>query len=162
MAMMFVSLRRVAVFQNSLPVYFKAVSALKVHSGPPPHPQLLPDIDFTELRDRLEKEDVILIDVRAPSELEKLGAVPDAINLPLRTLGQTILLPKEDFEVRMGIKKPDSDAPIATMCMAGVRARTAQLALIGAGYTNVRRYRGSFEDWLEKGGAVIKPDNDDI
>ena len=57
---------------------------------------------------------------------------------PVQRLGVTMLLPTEDFAVRMGVPKPAASAPVVTMCMAGIRAKTAQLALMGMGYNNVR------------------------
>lgn len=56
----------------------------------------------------------------------------------VRNLGHMMLLSDEDFENRFGVRKPTSDQHLVTACMQGVRARTAQLALMGAGYTNVR------------------------
>ncbi|KAF2350071.1 Rhodanese-like domain [Trinorchestia longiramus] len=156
MAIVLSAVKWTALIRNTIPI------AVRHFSEPPSYPSLLTDIGFTELRNRLDKEDITLIDVRSPNELEEAGAVPGAINIPLPMLGLTILLPKEDFDVRMGVVKPGADAAIATMCKSGVRARTAQLALIGAGFTNVRRYHGSFEDWKKRGGTIIKPNEEDI
>lgn len=56
----------------------------------------------------------------------------------MQQLGQAILKPDKDFVEERGFSKPFPDEPLVVSCLAGVRARTAQLALIGAGYSNVR------------------------
>lgn len=53
-------------------------------------------------------------------------------------LGKKLHLPDDEFQENVGISKPETDAPMAVMCRRGNRAQTAQLALMGAGYTNVR------------------------
>lgn len=60
------------------------------------------------------------------------------LTLPVQGLGLAILQPDEDFVEVRGFNKPALDDPLVVTCMAGVRARTAQLALLGAGYTDVR------------------------
>jgi len=111
------------------------------------------DIHFDELKQRLN--DVYIIDVRSPEEVKNLGMVPNAVHLEIRTLGHMIILPPEVFRDWVGVEKPRTSQEVVMVCAKGLRARTAQLAFKGAGYTNVRRYRGSFEDWVEKGGPVV-------
>ncbi|XP_050698190.1 rhodanese domain-containing protein CG4456-like [Eriocheir sinensis] len=118
---------------------------------------LPPDIAFEELTQKLADKQVTLIDVRLPYEHVEVGTIPDSKNVPLQILGLAILQPDEKFAEKRGFSKPSLDQPLVVTCLAGVRARTAQLALLGAGYTNVRVYVGSFEDWVEKGGKVEFP-----
>ena len=51
-----------------------------------------------------------------------------------------ILLNKdnESFHKITGAHKPKKNEPIVTMCMGGVRGRTAAYALKGLGFTDVR------------------------
>ncbi|KAK3879961.1 hypothetical protein Pcinc_015523 [Petrolisthes cinctipes] len=121
-------------------------------------PSFLPDVDFKELTEMLETKSITLLDVRLPLELKEMGMIPQSKNLILQPLGPYILLSDEKFLERTGFEKPRKDDPIVVTCLAGVRARTAQMALMAAGYTDVRRYKGSFEDWLEKGGPVVYPE----
>ncbi|XP_042864793.1 rhodanese domain-containing protein CG4456-like [Penaeus japonicus] len=129
-------------------------SAYRFSSLPP----LPKDIDFTELKEELDKDAVKLIDVRLPKELREAGMIPKSKNIILQMLGVSILLPDEVFADKYGFEKPNVDEPIVVMCLAGIRARTAQLAMMGAGYKNVRVYVGSYEDWLENGGPVVYPE----
>ncbi|XP_063878671.1 rhodanese domain-containing protein CG4456-like [Scylla paramamosain] len=115
---------------------------------------LPPDISFDELKDKMANKEVTVIDVRMPKELREDGMIPESKNLALPWLGPAILQPETDFASQLGFNKPGLDEPIVVSCLAGVRARTAQLALMAAGYANVRVYVGSFEDWIQQGGKV--------
>ncbi|XP_064114674.1 rhodanese domain-containing protein CG4456-like [Macrobrachium nipponense] len=121
---------------------------------------LPPDIDYSELQRKLDSDEITLIDVRLPKERSEEGMIPKSKNIVLEALGPIILFPDEKFAKRFGFKKPALDDPIVVSCLGGVRARTAQLALMGVGYNNVRVYVGSFEDWITKGGPVVYPEPD--
>ncbi|KAB7498776.1 Heat shock protein [Armadillidium nasatum] len=114
----------------------------------------LPEIKFEELKEKLEKNEILLIDVRSERELIENGYIHNSINIPLGGVGVSLLRPDAEFKELYGIEKPSPNKPIATMCLLGIRALTAQLALKGAGYTDVRLYRGSFNDWTLKGGPI--------
>lgn len=58
--------------------------------------------------------------------------------IPVQGLGLAILEPDDNFAAVRGFSKPALHQPLVVSCLGGVRARTAQLALMGAGYTNVR------------------------
>jgi len=124
-------------------------------------PTKLPDIEFEELNDKLSKGEVTLIDVRAPNELQTTGKIPNSRNVILQLIGTTFMLPPGDFEEKTGFIKPEKDSPLVTMCFVGIRSETAQLALMGAGYTNVRNYLGSFRDWHAQGGEVEMVDKEE-
>ncbi|KAG7164337.1 Thiosulfate sulfurtransferase/rhodanese-like domain-containing protein 3-like 1, partial [Homarus americanus] len=100
-------------------------------------PTLPPDVAFEELQQNLTDEKVMLIDVRTSKELNRYGKIPKSKNIGLFILGTHLLLPEVEFESQLGFKKPALDEPVIVSCLAGVRARTAQLAMIGAGYKNV-------------------------
>lgn len=121
---------------------------------------LPPDIDYSELQRKLDSDEITLIDVRLPKERSEEGMIPKSKNIVLEALGPIILFPDEKFTKRFGFKKPALDDPIVVSCLGGIRARTAQLAMMGVGYNNVRVYVGSFEDWVAKGGPVVYPEPD--
>ena len=60
------------------------------------------------------------------------------------------------FEAKFGFAKPAEDATIVTHWMMGGRAGKAAAALKEMGYPQVYNYKGSFKDWVAKGGAVEK------
>ncbi|XP_076064135.1 rhodanese domain-containing protein CG4456-like isoform X3 [Oratosquilla oratoria] len=112
------------------------------------------DIEYEELLEKLKNDQVKLIDVRMKDEIAELGCAAGSLSLPLPYLGDYLVLEPEHFLMTLGFPKPSEKDTIVTMCKAGSRARTAQLAFMGARYTNVRTYKGSFQDWTEKGGPM--------
>jgi rhodanese-related sulfurtransferase len=88
-------------------------------------------------------ENVFVLDVREPEEF-KAGHVEGAVNLPIRTLAQSLdKLPA------------DKAAPIAVVCKSGIRAAYSTMALKLLGYTNVKDVVGGMLAW-EKEGLPVK------
>lgn len=124
----------------------------------PPVPSLKPDIAFDELSKRCQTNELFIIDVRTPEEIKQLGKIPNSHHIDIKKFGHALLQNEAEWKAQLGVPKPTSGQEIVTTCKMGLRARTAQLALHGAGYTNVRRYAGSFDDWQERGGVIVKDD----
>lgn len=75
----------------------------------------------------------VVIDVRQESEYAE-GAIPTAINIPLRTLGEHLdLIPM--------------DQPVVVYCASGHRAALAAAALHTMGYSNVRSFPPGYPGW---------------
>jgi rhodanese-related sulfurtransferase len=98
----------------------------------------IPQLSPQEVRERLlQNEDIILIDVRNPSEWENTSHVDGAILLSLR-----------DFGTRALAVLPDKDAPIIVMCDWGnIRSMKAAEWLMARGYTNVSNLDGGMNAW---------------
>ena len=75
----------------------------------------------------------VLIDVREVKEFEE-GAIPGAINLPLRT-------------VAANLEQIPQDQPVVVYCASGFRAALATGALHVLGYENVRAFPPSYAGW---------------
>ena len=75
----------------------------------------------------------VLIDVREVKEFEE-GAIPGAINLPLRT-------------VAASLDQIPQDQPVVVYCASGFRAALATGALHVLGYDNVRAFPPSYPAW---------------
>lgn len=103
--------------QNELPQGFGSVSPADV---------------FTEM---LENPP-FLLDVREPAELEELGYLMGAVNIPIRQIAANL------------DKLPALDAPIVVYCKVGGRGTIAMTVLQILGYTNVRNMTGGIEGWL--------------
>jgi len=81
-----------------------------------------------------------LVDVREAAEYQE-GHLPDAINIPIRTLAQNLdKLPK--------------DKPVFVYCKSGHRAALSTAALQTLGYTNVRAFPPGFAGWEQAGEPV--------
>ncbi|KAK5118691.1 hypothetical protein LTR85_007897 [Meristemomyces frigidus] len=100
--------------------------------------------------------DRIIIDVREPAEYEE-GYIPTAINIPIKSQPDAMLLPADEFEDRFGFAKPDADKEVVFYCKAGVRSSAAAQLAAQVGYKNVAEYRGSWMDWTKQGGKEVRP-----
>ena len=77
-----------------------------------------------------EEEGYIILDVRTKEEFDG-GHIPDAINVPVETIGDN-----EPEEL------PDKDQLILVYCRSGNRSKTASSALAKLGYINVLEFGG--------------------
>lgn len=101
-------------------------------------------MDVESVAARLEAgEDIYLLDVRNPDELEEHGMIAGAINIPIG-----------DLEARLS--EVPTDKTIVTYCMRGGRASQAAEILREAGYTAPIEY-GGITEWKEAGKPVVQP-----
>ncbi|CAN7996780.1 unnamed protein product [Ixodes hexagonus] len=114
-------------------------------------------VDFAEVESLLKKGTAYFVDVREPNELVNDGRIRGAVNIPLNDVGTALSLPVEKFKEKYGREKPSPDDPnLIFSCRKGVRATKAMQTAHSKGYQKARFYRGSFCDWVEKGGEVLK------
>ncbi|KYQ47760.1 Heat shock protein 67B2 [Trachymyrmex zeteki] len=109
-------------------------------------------ITYLDLLQELEKEkpDILLIDVREPTEIAKDGQIPKAINIKVTDVKEFEKLSEESFKDKYGIPKPAKDTKMIFSCFSGKRAENAAKQMQQQGYTQVYLYRGSFKEWNEK------------
>jgi rhodanese-related sulfurtransferase len=89
-------------------------------------------------------ENVFVLDVREPDEF-KAGHIEGAVNVPIRTLAQSL------------DKLPgDKSTPIAIVCKSGIRAAYATMTLKLLGYSNVKDVIGGMLAWEKDGLPVTK------
>jgi rhodanese-related sulfurtransferase len=93
----------------------------------------------------------LLIDVREPHEFGT-DSIPTAINLPITSSPDALLLSPAEFQDQFGFAKPPIGKEMIFFCKAGVRSKAAAGIARQAGYTNVGEYPGSWNDWVKKGG----------
>lgn len=94
------------------------------------------------LKSLLENDQPLLVDVREPSEYQS-GHIPDAINIPLRTLTHNL-------------DKVARDRPVVLYCSTGYRSAMGVMTLHLFGYDNVRGFPPSFSGWKTAGEAIAK------
>ncbi|KAH7385567.1 Rhodanese-like domain-containing protein [Phaeosphaeria sp. MPI-PUGE-AT-0046c] len=97
----------------------------------------------------------LLIDVREPHEFDA-NSIPTAINIPVTSQPDALLLDADEFQERFGFAKPPLNKEVVFFCKAGVRSGAAAGIARQAGYQNIGEYRGSFLDWQRKGGPGTK------
>ncbi|MDA0204918.1 MAG: rhodanese-like domain-containing protein [Acidobacteria bacterium] len=102
------------------------------------------EMDVESVAARLDAgEDIYLLDVRNPDELEEHGMIAGAINIPI-----------DQLQARLS--EVPKDKEIVTYCMRGGRASTAADILREAGYTEPIEY-GGITAWKEAGKPVVQP-----
>ncbi len=96
--------------------------------------------DFKGLKSLLDKPQTVLVDVRESSEYRS-GHIPNAINIPLRTLTHNL-------------DKIAHDRPVVLYCSSGYRSAIGVMTLHLLGYDNVRGFPPSFVGWKAAGEAI--------
>ena len=92
-------------------------------------------ISVEDLLVKMVEEDVFLLDVRQPEEYEA-GHIPEAVSVPLRTLGENLDI------------LPSIDAQIVVICKGGFRAMIGMTALQVLGYEHVFDLKGGYDAWV--------------
>ena len=96
--------------------------------------------DTTAFKDAVAASDALVIDVRTPDEYAA-GHILNAVNIPLRTLGQNLdMIP--------------TDRQVFVYCKSGWRAGLATSSLGMAGYDNVLAYPPGWNGWTEAGEEI--------
>jgi rhodanese-related sulfurtransferase len=98
----------------------------------------------------------IIVDVREPSELQEMGTIPGAINIPILHNPDSFSITDAEFRERHGIERPGKDKELIFFCMAGVRSHAATGAARDRGWTKAADYPGSWNQWTWLGGTVEK------
>jgi rhodanese-related sulfurtransferase len=92
--------------------------------------------------------DMVLVDVRTPSEIPKLGGSIKA--------QQNVNIPRGWLEYRITRVALSKDTPIVVYCGGGVRTPMAADTLQKMGYTNVKNYSAGFFGWKQAGLPIQK------
>jgi monothiol glutaredoxin len=100
----------------------------------PNEPRRVKSLSPQELKNMLDRQQVVLFDVRPPEE-RSLSSIPAA--RPLDESGQAYL------------QSLDRDAPIALHCHHGVRSHSAAQQLIQNGFRNVYNLSGGIDAWSQ-------------
>lgn len=93
----------------------------------------------------IENPQIILVDVRRQEELEDIGMIEGAINIPLESFIST----KADWPA-------DKDATIVVYCGSDHRSTIAMTILWSYGYSDVSSLYGGVYGWLDAGYSVVQ------
>jgi glyoxylase-like metal-dependent hydrolase (beta-lactamase superfamily II)/rhodanese-related sulfurtransferase len=109
------------------------------------------NLNTLELEALLEKSpDTVLIDVRTPREIERLGGMIDA--------PRSYNIPRGWLEFRIAEKVPAKDTPIVVYCGINKRSPLAADTLMHMGYTRVSNYADGIFAWRDAGQPMQAPD----
>lgn len=96
------------------------------------------NISVQDLKQVIEKNPKVhIIDVREPSEIQQTGKVKQAVNIPLGTLANRL-------------PKFDKSEPVYVICHSGMRSRSGQQILTGAGFHAIN-VNGGTSAWINAG-----------
>ncbi|MGL5195309.1 MAG: rhodanese-like domain-containing protein [Chroococcales cyanobacterium] len=99
-------------------------------------------MEIPELKRKVAQENALLIDVRQPDEYAS-GHIPQAINIPLRTLPENI-------------DKIPQNRPIILYCTTGYRSGIGVMTLRLLGSTNISAFPPSIQGWKAAGEPLEK------
>ncbi|RLE46066.1 MAG: pyridine nucleotide-disulfide oxidoreductase, partial [Candidatus Methanomethylicota archaeon] len=98
---------------------------------------LVEGITVSEAKEKLEKEDVVILDVRAENEFKQKRIESDkVIHIPI-------------LELRDRINEIPRDKEIIIICQLGLRSYIASRILKGNGFKNVKIIDGGFAFWFD-------------
>jgi hydroxyacylglutathione hydrolase len=129
-----IGLNRVAGFFRS-----DALQDWKSRHG---EPEKVPQLDAGGLHGIMAKQEVQVVDVRAPDEWSR-GHLPGALHIPLAALPE-----------RIG--ELDPSIPIVLHCRGGGRSSIATSFLQASGIDSVSNLAGGYEGWVAEGFEVEK------
>jgi len=122
-----------------------------------------PTISFEEVLAISKDGSEPIIDVRSRKELEETGKIPNSHNVPLAEIREMAFegLSEEEFKIKFGFERPQKEEPFVLTCRSGRRARVASKILRDLGYSAIKVYDGSWNDWVAKKGPIelLKAEN---
>ena len=98
-------------------------------------------IDLDTFKTYLNRDDVQVVDLRGASEFAG-GHVEGAENIFVGTLPQNL-------------SKISKDKPVVIYCQGGDRATIGYSLLVRNGFSNVKNYSASMNEWVNKGNPVV-------
>ncbi|XP_066158110.1 thiosulfate sulfurtransferase/rhodanese-like domain-containing protein 3 isoform X2 [Euwallacea fornicatus] len=94
----------------------------------------LPKCNFEEINRARNDPNILVIDVRELTELQEVGHIPGAINIPLSMVAEAL-------------------GPEFSDTISGRRSEIAQKQAFSLGYCDVKNYSGGWLDWNQQ----VKP-----
>ncbi len=112
---------------------------------------VVPEIGPAEAAAIIDRENILVLDVREDGEIAQSGKIEGALHVPLGMVERRADPATPDHDPAFA-----KDKTIIVYCGSGGRAALAGKALIDLGYDDVRNL-GGFGDWAAFGGAIEQP-----
>ncbi len=110
-----------------------------------PHEKTL--ISTQEVIDKVRAgENLFILDVREPGELQENGHITGAVNIPVKDVAKRVAELPGNF-----------DSPIVVVCESGIRSAHAVIYLRAYGYNNVTNLEFGMREWVREGLPVVFP-----
>ncbi|XP_071398172.1 thiosulfate:glutathione sulfurtransferase [Centroberyx affinis] len=109
-------------------------------------------VTYEQLKSMLSNHNIQLFDVRNPDEFQA-GRIPDAVNIPLDHLQESLKLSPEHFKLIFEVKAPGKDDDnIVFHCQRGNRSAKALDIARQLGFSRARHFKGGYSEWAEHEG----------
>ena len=105
-------------------------------------PAVIGILDVYQLENRLQEEDIFLVNVHIPFE----GNIT----------GTDLFVPYNEIAGNLSLFPNDRDQKIVVYCKVGAMGVEAAQTLLDLGYTNVWNLTGGYEAWKEAGFAFLE------
>ena len=105
-----------------------------------PKPEAFATVKVGEIADRIQDDDVVLVDVREPLEWAA-GHAPKAMHVPLDDVAGSL------DEIRSAA----NGRPVAFICRSGSRSAEAARTAVKGGLTDVTSIDGGMRSWADAG-----------
>ena len=163
--------QRVQVLDGGFGAWTQAGLPVTRETAPPPKstwagtPQAHTIATWRDVRDRLGRPDVVILDTRSDGEYngtlvraKRGGAIPGAVHVDwARNLGPDgAYKPADELRAMYEAAGVTPDKEVVTYCQGGYRAAHAYLALRLLGYPRVRNYTGSWKEWGDREDLPIE------
>lgn len=109
---------------------------------------VVPIITPDELRTLMDRDDILIVDVRDHPEVADSGKVQGALHV-----SRGMLEFRADETTPYFNEAFSKEKTVVLYCASGGRSALAGKALMDLGYSDVRNL-GSFGDWVEAGGPI--------
>ncbi len=109
---------------------------------------VVPAISPDEAATMMDRENVVIVDVREDAEVAESGKIKGALHVP-----RGMLESRADESTPYHDEALSKDKTVILYCGSGGRAALGGKALLDLGYRDVRNL-GAFQDWVESGGAT--------
>lgn len=106
-----------------------------------------------QLAEQIESGDVLLIDVRQPSEIQRWGTIAGSVPMPRGHL-EWFADPASPFFKHDGVFG-DFDRRTVTFCEGGGNGALTAVALQELGYRNVATLKGGIRNWVNSGLPTV-------
>ena len=162
---------RVQVLDGGFGAWVRAALPVTREAAPPPKsswtgtPQDRAIATWRDVKDRLGRSDVVILDTRSDGEhngttvrAKRGGAIPGAVHVEWsRNLGSDgAFKPAGELRAMYEAAGVTPDKEIVTYCQGGYRAAHGYLALRLLGYPRVRNYTGSWKEWGDREDLPIE------
>jgi thiosulfate/3-mercaptopyruvate sulfurtransferase len=162
---------RVQVLDGGFGAWLRAALPVTREAAPPPKsswagvPQEHTIASWRDVKDRLGRPDVVILDTRSDAEhngtmvrAKRGGAIPGAVHVEWsRNLGPGgAFKPAGELRAMYEAAGVTPDKEVVTYCQGGYRAAHGYLALRLLGYPRVRNYTGSWKEWGDREDLPIE------